>query len=221
MFQVGRVATKVSIQRLIEPTWSSGWTRSNHVAGTDIRRPSEGGAARTSAARNESRRDQIPVPDAVTGARNGQRVALFALSQRCLRFLPRDGIPDRAAQELRRDVALDHVVLGSLGDHGDSRFLVLHVGQDDDWHVRRRSFDPAQVLEARAIWQIQIEQDDVVAAFGKPMQGGEQTLNVIDGRRRTRKARDFVTNQPCFETVVFDQQNAEGFLFRVRAATVR
>jgi hypothetical protein len=75
-----------------------------------------------------------------------------------------------------------------------------------------------QALYAGPVWQIQIEEHDIVADLAEPADAGGEPLHVIDVRRRTRETRNLVANQPCFEAVVFNQQNAERFLLRMRGS---
>ena len=161
---------------------------------------------------------EIPVPDTIAGSGNCQRVAFLAFPERRFRGLACNGVPDGAAQQLRSDVSLDDVVLCALGHHGDRCFLVLHVGEDDYGHIRRRTLHLVQALYAGPVGQIQIEEHDIVADLAEPADAGGEPLHVVDVRGRTRETRNLVTNQTRFEAVVFNQQDAERFLLRMRGA---
>ena len=111
---------------------------------------------------------EIPVPDTIPGPGNCQRVAFLAFPERRFRHLACNGVTDGTAQQLRGDVSLNHVVLCTLGHHGNRCFLVLHVREDDYRHVGRRGLHLVQAFDARAVGQVEIEQHDIVADLPEP-----------------------------------------------------
>ena len=76
-------------------------------------------------------------------------------------LVPLDGVADCARQRRALESALDQVVLRAQLQRLHRPLLVVEAGEDDDRQVGRALARPQQRVEALAVGQAEVEQDDV------------------------------------------------------------
>jgi len=91
-----------------------------------------------------------------------------------------DGIPHGPHQELAFDLAFDEVILCPLVDGLHGELGVIEAAQDDDGHLWGPGVKAGKGLEAVAIGQGQIGENDADAALIKALQAGLEAADVFE-----------------------------------------
>ena len=140
------------------------------------------------------------------GVLGGQQPLLAQLDLGQLRLAALDGVPDRAVEQLGREVVLDQVVLGARGDRVDAGAVVA-AGEDDDRGGGDLGDDGVQRGEPLRVGKTEVEQDagrlvgQRLDALGDRPAPGQ----VVVGEPRLAQA---LANEDRVPLVVLDEQDA-------------
>ena len=136
----------------------------------------------------------------------GQQPLLVQLYLGQLRLAALDGVPDRAVEQLGREVVLDQVVLGARGDRVDAGAVVA-AGEDDDRGRRDLGDDGVQRGESLRVGKSEVEQDAprLVGQRLDALGDGSAPGQVVVGESRLAQA---LANEDRVPLVILDEQDA-------------
>ena len=89
-----------------------------------------------------------------------------------------DGVPHRAQNRSAIHLGFYEVVLGAFLDRPHCERLVVQTTQHDDGDIRRVRMEAGKRLKTLAIWQREIQQDDVRSVVAQPLQSKRKVVGV-------------------------------------------
>ncbi len=96
---------------------------------------------------------QIPVPQAVVRASDGQCVALLALPQGILATVPLERVADGARQQPTVQIPLGQIILRAFRHRLNGHRVVLETRQDDDGHLGVFGIHSSEGVESLTVRQ--------------------------------------------------------------------
>ena len=152
---------------------------------------------------------QVPVPEPVVGAVDGQRVALLALPEGRLAVHPLDRVPDRAQEQLVVHLALHEVVLCSLTDRRERYLLVIQVCEDHDWDVGCDLAGPLEGGQPAAVRQREVQQHHVHRSGPHALETLLEPRHVLDAERLPLRLGEHQPDELRLLQVVLDQEHRQ------------
>ena len=131
---------------------------------------------------------------------------------------PLDGVADRSDQQVVVDLALDQVILGP-GLHGlDGRRLVVIAREHHDRHVAGMGVHGDEGLQALAVGQREIQEDDIEGEFAEPLQAGGEQFHVAQFERSVPAVAQQVAHDPNVVRIILDQEDVDALAFGLGTA---